>query len=238
MKRRIRWAVVPGLVLTFALLSATGCTKVITTPSAAPVNTVTSSGAGQVSATPDQAEMSFGVTRQDANAKAALAEVSTVAKQITAALKKAGVAGKDIQTANVSVYPTYGPGQKPTITGYQASISVNATVRDITTLGDVISAAVDAGADTIGGPTFTISEDSKYRAMAIDKAVADAGATAQTLARSAGRSLGKVVSISEANVTVPPSPMLDTAARAEASVPISAGELDVSSSVTVVFELK
>ena len=146
MKRGLGSATACAIALSLFAALATGCTtKVVTAPSGTPLNTITASGSGKVPGSPDEAQMSFGVSRSASNAKSALASVSTIATKITAALVKAGIAGVDIRTANLSVYPTYDNSPKPAITGYQASLSVEAKVRDIGTLGDVINAANNAG---------------------------------------------------------------------------------------------
>ena len=243
MKRGVVSTVACAAALALLVIATTGCTtKVVTAPAAAPLNAVTASGSGKVPGSPDEAAMSFGVTRNASSPKSALAQVSAVATKITAALVKAGIAEADVRTANLSVYPTYGNGAKPTIIGYQASLSVEAKVRDIQTLGDVINAANNAGAGTISGPGFTISEDSKYTVEAIDIAVADARKNAEAMAKAAGKSVGDVISISDSGVSVPPVPMYydSTAmsAKSSAAVPISPGQLDVSANVTVVFELR
>jgi uncharacterized protein YggE len=243
MKRGFASTVACAVALGLIVIATTGCTtKVVTAPSAAPLNAVTASGSGKVPGSPDEASMSFGVTRNASTAKSALAQVSAIATRITAALVKAGIATVDVRTANLSVYPNYGNGAKPTITGYQASLSVEAKVRDIGTLGDVINAANGAGADNISGPSFTISEDSKYTVEAIGKAVDDARKNAEAMAKAAGKTVGAVISISDSGVSVPPGPIyydtMAAGAKASAAVPISPGQLDVSSNVTVVFELK
>jgi len=243
MKRGTGTAVACALALSLIVIATTGCTtKVVTAPAAALLNAVTASGSGKVPGSPDEASMSFGVTRNASSAKSALAQVSAIATKITAALVKSGIADADVRTANLSVYPNYGNGAKPTVTGYQASLSVEAKIRDIGTLGDVINAANSAGADNISGPSFTISEDSKYTVEAIEKAVADARKNAEAMAKAAGKSVGDVISISDSGVSVPPGPIYydSTAmsAKSAGAVPISPGQLDVSANVTVVFELK
>jgi uncharacterized protein YggE len=242
--RTARTATVLLAGLSLALVLA-GCrTEIVAAPASnIQLNTVTATGSGKVSAAPDEATMSFGVTKQAADAKSALDQASTAAAQVAAALKKAGVADKDIQTQNVSVYPQYNSppsGQRATITGYQASIGVAVTARDLAKLGDLISAANRAGADTVNGPTFTIAEDSPYRDQATAQAVASARRSAEAMAKAAGRTLGPVVSMSstgQTNVRVPlgAAASLDSAA---ASVPIQPGQLDVTSDVTVVYQLK
>jgi hypothetical protein len=224
-----------------------GCTtKVETTTSNPQANTVTAQGNGTVSAIPNQAVMSFSVSAQAKDAKSALDKVSGKASSISSAIKKAGVAEKDIQTANVSVDAQYanstGPRQ-PAIVGYQASLSVTAKVRDLASLSKVIGAASAAGIDNINGPTFSIAEDSTYRQQAISKAVDDARTTAAAMAKAAGKSLGDVVSVTS-NPSYTPTPLGYTdytraaPKAADSGVPIQTGQLDVTADVTVVFALK
>jgi uncharacterized protein YggE len=227
--------------LAVAVIALGGCTKVITTPAGTAANTVTATGVGTTQATPDTAEMSFGVSTSSTNAKTALDEASKVAESITAAIKKQGVAEKDIQTRDVSVYPqSADQNGKQVVTGYQASLNVRAKVRDIGKLGDVISAANAAGANNISGPSFTVADPAPSRAIAIEKAVADARKTAEAMAKAAGKSVGAVLSISSSDVSSIPGPMFaaESSAASAKGVPIEVGQLDVTSNVTVIFELK
>jgi len=226
-----------------AATALTGCTSQTGTGAAKQINTVTASGSGTVQAAPDEATMSFGVSKTGRDPKVLLADVSKTSENIVAALKKAGVAEKDIQTQNVSLYPQtdYSRG-KPVVTGYEASINVTAKVRDLATLGAVISAGNDAGATTMSGPTFDIAEDSPYTAKAIEKAVAAARRNAESMAKAADKSVGKVLSITD-STTSPVVPyatagMATLDAAKSAAVPINPGQLDVNSSVVVTFELK
>jgi hypothetical protein len=235
MNRRLAIAV----VLSAGLLALGGCTtKVVTTGGAAPLYTVTASGNGKTAAAPDMAEMYFGATVQADDAKAALASASDLADSITSAVKGAGVPAEDVQTANVSVYPEQSGGDRVVITGYRASVQVRVKIRDIETIGDVIGAASDAGANEIGGPTFMLSDDSEVRNEAIDLAIADARTRAEVMAKAAGKSLGEIISISEAGMSTPIYYGAEARAAMDAAVPIEPGQLDVSAGVTVVFELK
>lgn len=227
--------------LTLGLVALSGCSSSGTASSAgsAPANTVTASGTGTSQAAPDTAEMSFGVMTTSSNAKTALNDASKVAAQIAAAVKKQGIAAEDIQTRDVSVYPqTSDQNGKQVITGYQASLSVKVKVRDIDKLGDVISAANAAGANTISGPSFTIADPSPVRAEAIDKAVADARKSAEAMAKAAGKSVGEVLSLSSSDVGSIPVAYGAADMRSAKSVPIEPGQLDISATVVVVFELK
>jgi uncharacterized protein len=229
--------------LALALVALAGCGTATTALTAAQgggvTNTVTASGTGTAQGAPDTAEMYFGVTKTSPNAKTALDEASKAAEQIAAAVKKAGVAAKDIQTQDVSVYPQSAEQNgEQVITGYQASLSVKVKVRDIAKLGDVISAANDAGSNSISGPSFTIADPSPYRAKAINAAVADARKSAEAMAAAAGKSVGDVVSMSSSDVGMVPGPMYSAADSAGAAkVPIEPGQLDISANVVVVFEL-
>jgi uncharacterized protein YggE len=236
-----------AIVLSAAVAAAFlgGCTKVVSAPANSSINTVTAPGSGTVSSAPDQAVMSFGVSAQAKDAKAALDAVSAKADKVGSAIKGAGVADKDIQTANVSINPQYDNNSKssnPPIIGYQASLSVTAKVRDLASLSKVIGVATAAGIDNVNGPTFSIADDSPQQGKAIQKAVDDARRTAESMAKAAGKSVGQVVSITaEPSATgVRPlaygtyAPMAD----ATKAVPIEPGQLDVNANVTVVFELK
>ena len=228
--------------LALALVALAGCGDTTnTTTSGAAANTVTASGAGTTQAVPDTAEMSFGVTTMSPNAKSALDDASKSAEQIAAAVKKLGIADKDIQTQDVSLYPqTVDQDGKQVITGYQASLSVRVKVRDIAKLGEIISAANAAGANAISGPTFFVDDPAPARAEAIDEAVADSRKSAEAMAKAAGKSVGAVLSMSSSDVGLVPGPMYSTSDMAGAAkdVPIEPGQLDISANVVVVFELK
>lgn len=239
MDRRL---IVVAIVVAGAL-AATGCTtKIVTSEGAVPLNTVTSSGTGTSLAAPDTAEMYFGVTVLEPEAKAALDTAGESAEAIVSAIKDAGIPADDVQTANVSVYPEYSgsEGKAPTVTGYRANVQVRVKIRDLDKIGDVIGAASGAGATDIGGPNFTLDDRDGAEDAAIDDAIADARRRAETMAKAAGKTLGEIISVSEAGVTVPPIYYggLGRAEAADYSVAIEPGQLDVAANVTVVFELK
>ena len=233
-------ALLAALALALVALSGCGTAATTTTQAGAAANTVTASGSGTTQAAPDTAEMSFGVTTTSSNAKSALDDAAKIAEQIAAAVKKQGIAEKDIQTRDVSVYPqTVDRNGKQVITGYQASLSVGVKVRDIARLGETISAANAAGANTISGPTFTIGDPAPVRAQAIDQAVTDARKSAEAMAKAAGKSVGAVLSMSSSDVSPVPGPMYGASVvRAAKAVPIEPGQLDVTANVIVTFELK
>jgi uncharacterized protein len=240
--RRTALTAIVGTALAAVLLG--GCASTANPPAGPKPGTATASGSGVVSAAPDQALMTFGVQAQGKNAKIALNSVSTKAAKINAALKRTGVAEKDLQTANVSIYPEYREsksGGKPQIVGYQASLSVTAKVRDLAALSDVIQAGTVAGATDINGPSFSIADDSPIHAQAIQKAVDNARRVAQAMAKASGKKLGSVISVTSVAAASPYLPALDMVnapMAAAKAIPIQTGQLDVTSNVTVTFELK
>lgn len=188
--------------------------------------TITVQGNGTVTTVPDTATMTFGVTSRADGADAALAANSADMAKVIAALKGAGVAAKDIQTQNVSVYRRENGG-------YEASNSVSAIVRDLAKVGDVTDAAVAAGANAVGGPSLAKDgTDALYR-DALKNAFADAKSKAAALADAAGMALGAVQSISEGGASTPVP--FEAMRAADAKVPVEPGTQQVQATVTVTF---
>ncbi|MBF6022887.1 SIMPL domain-containing protein [Lysobacter niastensis] len=193
---------------------------------------------------PDIATLSTGVVTQAADANAAMRANAEQMNKVVAAIRAAGIAERDIQTSGVNLSPQYkyGENQPPTITGYQASNTVNITVRDIGKLGKILDALVAVGANQINGPSFDIDDKKKDEAYdeARRAAVAKAQARAEMYAKTLGVRVRRIVSISEGSGFRPPMPMPMMAMakmdRAE-STPISPGESTLSVNLDVMFEL-
>src|SRR5471032_237716 len=166
---------------------------------AAANRTLTMSGQGEVRAAPDTVTLSAGVTGEAPTAAAALAANTARMQSVFAALKKLGVADKDMQTANFSVSPQMAniPNQPPRVTGYQVSNQLQVRLDDVAKLGPALDALVTAGANQMNGIDFAIQDPAPLLAQARADAVADARAKAETYARAAGVSLGPILSISE-----------------------------------------
>ena len=134
---------------------------------------ITVLGTGSANVTPDRASFAFGTVSQAATANAALAASSQAVARVIAALKKAGVAQADIQTSDVSLSPQMND-KGDEIVGYTASNTVTATIRKIGDAGDIVDAAVGAGANQVYGPNLLASDqDAAYR-NALKEAVAKA----------------------------------------------------------------
>jgi len=208
-----------------------------------PLRQITVTGEGEVHATPDQAMLSAGVVTTARTAAAALSNNSRAMNQVFAALKRAGVADKDMQTSNFSVQPQYATDKNgntlQNITGYQVSNTVSVRVNDLEKVGPTLDALVSSGANSIGDIAFTIKDPKPLMMQARADAVADATARAQTLARAAGVTLGPIVSISESGYS-PPRPMYRMAAMAgaPAPTPIAAGEQSVTAGVSITWSIR
>lgn len=231
-------------------LALAGCKTEVIAPSAdsATLGTITASGNGTALAAPDTAELTFGITSTDPKAKPALDRASKTADAVAAALKKAGVAQEDIQTANMRIDPNYtydNTGDKPpTVASYRATIELRVKVRDMELLGTVIEAGTAAGAASVNGPTFTLDDDAAATDEAITKAVEDAKRRAEAMAKAAGKKVGEAVSIQETSVEVPTVYKDQALARADvnyagaAAIAVEAGQLDITADITVVFRLE
>jgi hypothetical protein len=206
--------------------------------------TVTVTGSGKVYLTPDIAYITIGVHTEGENAAEAVASNNAQAQEVIDALKAQGIAEKDIQTTNFSIYPQqeYDTEGKPTgKIKYIVDNSVFVTVRDITNVGDVLDAAVQAGANTISGIQFDVEDKTAALSEARKAAVADAGVKAEELASAAGVTLGDVQTISE-YTSGGPQPMYDMRAAAPmaeaASVPIQTGQMLLTVEVNIVYEIR
>jgi uncharacterized protein len=197
-----------------------------------PTATVTTSGNGSVTFTPDTATLDFGATSQRKTATAAVDANATLMNAILAAIRAAGAT--KVSTNSVSIGPETNQGSS-TIIGFSASNSVEGSV-PIDGSAKVIDAAINAGATSVNGLSFSTTGDveAMYR-QALKDAVAQARARAAALAAAAGLNVGSVVSIStDSYATATPTA---TAAPASVPTPVVAPTEQVSASVTVVFSI-
>lgn len=208
---------------------------------AQPENVVVTVGEGEVSVIPDMAHVSMGVTARNEQAAVALDETSRALAAVIARLEAAGVAGADIQTGNLSLYPIRTlrdseTSAEPEITGYEASNTLRVAIRDLGQLGNMLDEVVSDGANTLNGLSFSIADPSAPMAEARRLAVRDAIARAEQLTQAAEVDLGAILSISEQGQGGP-APMMEMAASRMADVPVAAGSLTVSARVTMTFEI-
>jgi hypothetical protein len=208
-------------------------------------------GHGEVTAAPDTAYVTSGVTSQGTTAKDALDANTKDMTALIATLKAAGIDSPDIQTSGFAVNPNYvysdqkdanGYQLPPKITGYTVTNGVTVHVRDLTKLGGVLDQAVTVGANTISGINFTVEDPSSLYTKARKAAFADAKGKADLYAAAAGTTLGAIALISEQqNAIQPPQPYMfkatAEAADRSAPVPVEAGQLTFSIDVNVNWDL-
>jgi hypothetical protein len=229
---------IPALALAAALMLP--MTAALRAQTAAPpdVAVISVTGTGTVELPPDIATLTIGVTTQGETAAEALAENTAAVTAVLARLAEAGIAPRDMQTSNLSINPNWGgyDSSSPSISGYVAVNQVTVRVRALDTLGEVLDAAVTDGANTLNGLTFGLADPGPALDEARKAAVAEARARAELLAGAAGVGLGRILSIRETVVSPDPVPMF-RAEAASAPVPVAGGELGLTASVTIDFEI-
>lgn len=197
---------------------------------------------GEANRVPDIATIRAGVVTQAPTAAAALSANATQMKSVLAALKAAGVADRDVQTATISLNPQYryAENQPPVITGYQASNTVSVRFRDIAKSGNILDALVKQGANQIDGPNLSIDQMEAAQDEARTDAVKRARARADLYAKALGMRVERLVSLSEGGEIGMPGPMPVMMARMEAkdSTQVVPGEQRVGVTVRVRFLLK
>lgn len=224
------------------------------------------SAEGQSSRTPDIAMVSAGVVTQATNAVEAIADNSRRMDQVVAALKRAGIADRDIQTSAINLNPVYSdpdreaqirarqtgqPYIPPTpeqlvrrIIGYEARNTVQVRVRNLANMGRVIDTLVAQGANEVNGPNFTLDDQRAALDEARTKAVAEGRQRAELYARAAGLRVARILSISEGSGYYPVSRAIVVTGSSYAGAPppppptpVQPGELTLGVNVSMQFEL-
>jgi hypothetical protein len=199
---------------------------------------------GEVTRVPDVARITAGVVTVAPTATAALAQNSRQMASVRAALKRAGIADRDIQTSSINLYPDYrqdAQGNNPQIVGYRASNDVSVRFRDIAATGKILDALVAQGANQINGPQLAIDKPEAALDEARTQALSNARTRAELYARALGKRVGRILSISEAGANyAPPAVMMRQSARGAMadSTSVDPGEQSVAVSLSVSFELE
>jgi uncharacterized protein YggE len=232
-------ALAAGLLV---VLPALAQTETPQPPSGAgyPVNTISVTGTGTVHAAPDMATVDVGVDVVKPTVTEAFTEANSTAQKILDALTALGISADDIQTNNLSVYSTTQPNAE---TGkdqpaYDVSNTVHVIVRDISKVQEVIDAAVKAGATSLNGLSFGISDTSKLESQARELAMQDAAARAAEYATLANGKLGDAIIISENRIgSIQPVMYAMRAPSAAGSAVVSPGQTDVQIQVSVTYQI-
>ena len=198
---------------------------------------------GETKVAPDMATINLGVTTEAKTAAEAMAGNARQMNQMLAALAKAGIAAKDIQTSNLNLGAqyVYAQNQPPRLTGYQASNQVTVTVHDLARLGAAVDATVNAGANQVNGISFGLNDPTTAENAARLEAVKALQAKAEHYAKATGYRIDRLVSLSEGGgyQPAPPMPMASFAKRdmAVSASRVEPGELKVRIDVSGFYEL-
>ncbi|QNP69060.1 SIMPL domain-containing protein [Streptomyces roseirectus] len=205
--------------------------------------TVTVTGDGSATAEPDLAVVGVGVEATAKTAKEALAAQNKAADALLKAVAQQGIADKDVRTDSVSLSPVYDYQDGTSVlTGYRAAQSFVVKVREIGKTGAVLQAVTDATGDAgrINSVVFDLADREPLQRAARKAAFADARSKAEQYAALSGRTLGRLVTLSEGGtgyVTPAPPMAADMPPGGLGSVPLAPGEIKATSSVTAVYEL-
>jgi uncharacterized protein YggE len=198
---------------------------------------------GQVQSEPDLAWVTLGVVTTNTNADAAMAENAEHMEALLRTLRGAGIGNRDIQTSRLNLHPQYNSSRdQRAITGYNAENQVRVRVRDLDRLPRLIAGAVGAGGNSLRSVGFGLDDPQTALDQARRSAVVEARRRAELYADAAGMHVVRMVSMSEAGSRGGgDDEIIVTASRRggdDWSTPIQAGEIEVRSSMTVVFELR
>ena len=203
------------------------------------------SATGEVTRVPDLAIISAGVQTLQPTATGAIEENATRMERVRAALKRAGIADKDIQTSSISLNPEYRyvENQPPRLTGYRATNTVNVKFRDLKRTGAILDALVAEGSNQINGPSLTIDKPEAAYDEARVKAIAAGQARAELYARALGKRVVRLLSVSEGGGFHVPPPMpyaRDMAMQASAvsKTEIDPGTQELQVTLAMSFELQ
>lgn len=194
---------------------------------------------GEVTRVPDVAVISAGVVSRSATASGALQDSAIRMQRVLAALKRAGVADRDIQTSNLSLNPEYRYPQnaEPQLSGYTANNLVTIRFRDIRSSGKILDALVGEGANQINGPNLVVGNPEGALDEARGLAVAKGKARAELYARSIGMHVARLVSVAEQGGNGVIVPMVQAMAK-RSDTTIEAGEQKLQVNLSMTFELQ
>lgn len=204
--------------------------------------TVRVTGHGAVAAVPDMASVEAGVETVAATAAEALADNTARMAEVFATLGEAGIAERDMRTADFRIVPVTADRQRdgdgaPAVTGYRVENAVLARVRDLRSLGPLLDRLVGSGANRIRSIRFEIAAEEELLAEARRQAVENAIGKAELYAEAAGIVLGPVIGIDDAGGGIPRPAELRAMPMDAASVPIAAGETSVTASVVMTWRI-
>lgn len=238
-----------SLVLTVVLcgllmFAAVSGSAVVASAQASDIGTLVVTGRAEIKAEPDMAVFTVGVETRGQTVEEARAANAEAMQAIRDSLLASGADERSLQTRNFRVHAEWQHNPRDgsrTFVGYVVGHTLEVTVMNLASLGPWMDAAMQHGANQVSGPTFGLSNSEELEARALVEAVRKARVKAETLARASGVFLKRVVHISE-HVNTPIGGAMRTMAMMDATAefaptPISPGEISVTATVTMTFEI-
>ena len=202
-------------------------------------NYITALGHGEAKAMPDVAALTMSVTVQSADQAEAVRQNAEQAAVVRALLRECGIADTDIQTSHYRVQPQYSRQKgTTTLSGYEVQNSLQVTVRNLDEVGTVIDKVTTHSALSVDYISFGLSDRVQAEAEALSQAVASAHRKAGVMAAAAGMGLGHLISMTEGSPDAFPSLGYDGGTLSAAGTPISAQQITINASVTLVYEME
>lgn len=260
-------SVVASILLTFAAGAAAQTAPTVQVSPLGPDSALLSLTAdGKSNRIPDLAVFSAGVVTHGVTASEALGGNSRQMDRVVAALKRSGIAERDIQTSAISLSPRWNnpeadaqriaretrqpyvqPTEPPRIIGYEARNSVQVRVRKLGEMGKIIDTLIEAGANEVNGPSFTLDDQRAAMDEARAEAVANGKQRAEFYARAAGMRVVRLLSMTEGGGFYPVQEIFVSARRGGVAgappppppppAPVSPGELTLGVNLSMQFEL-
>lgn len=240
MDKALRNSIILGifLLVTAAFWFVYEYSKTIT-----PQRTFSVTGEGKEIVIPNIAEIRIGLISEGKDLVKLQKENSEKFNRVINFLKSQGIEEKDIKTENYSITPKYRYDKVTEIVGYTINQSLSVKIRDLKKVVEILSGAVQNGANNIYGPNFTIDDEKVYLDKAREKAIKEAKEKAEKIAKAAGFRLGKIVNIIESSGYLqPPYPLIlkEMGVGGESNIPpqIEPGSQEIKISVTITYEIK
>lgn len=194
---------------------------------------------------PDKVWMSIGIETQAKLASDAESENKEISNGIYTSLDNLGLTSTDYQTESYNVYPTYDYNYGNKITGYTVSHRIRIDTDKINLASSILDAAVNAGANSIYGVNFDLSENSREtaKANALKKATESAKTKAESIAAGLGAKLGRIKSVSDSNINYLPYIYAEVASaevreKGASSIITESGSVEVSAGVSIVYNIR
>jgi len=205
-------------------------------------NTISVTGKGEIFIKPDIAKISVSVEKEAVSIADVQKQATDAINKIVEFLKSSGIEDKDIKTTNYSIYPRYDylrTGQ--VFRGYVVSQTLDVKIRKIDDAGKILAGATSAGANQIGGVSFTVDNEEAVKQEARQKAIADAKEKARQLAKDLGIKIGRLTNFSESgngDIIMPYAMKSETLGTGGPEPEIPSGENKVTVTVNLTYQIK